>query len=256
MGFSAQWLELREPADHAARDGALLAAAVASAGPRPVIVDLGAGTGSTIRAMRDALPCETRWRLVDFDPALLALAAGAGAQVDTHQLDLTDLSRLPLEGASLVSASALLDLVSQEWLEALAERLARHALPFYGALSYDGVMNWEPSLPEDDDVTAAFNRDQRGTKSFGQALGPDAVAAAQAAFAAHGYQVTTSQSPWLLGPEQADLQRELIAGIADAAARAGHAGAGDWARRRIAAIGSATSHIGHIDLLALPPKAG
>ena len=46
MGFSADWLALREPADHAARDGDLLAAAAQVAGA--VIVDLGCGTGSTL----------------------------------------------------------------------------------------------------------------------------------------------------------------------------------------------------------------
>lgn len=51
MGFAPQWLALREPADRAARDTALLARAAHLAGPAPVIVDLGAGTGASVRAL-------------------------------------------------------------------------------------------------------------------------------------------------------------------------------------------------------------
>lgn len=255
MGFSPQWLNLREPADHAARDAGLLAAAARAAGPTPVIVDLGAGTGSTVRAFKDVLPGDARWRLVDFDPALLALAGEGQSQIETHCLDLTDLSTLPLQGATLVSASALLDLVSHAWLETLAARLAEHRLPFYAALSYDGVMQWDPSLPEDEAVTTAFNRNQRSAKSFGDALGPDAWSAAEAIFKAHGFAVSTAQSPWQLAQADRKLQAELLGGIANAAAEAGQA-AHDWADRRIAAIGASRCHIGHVDLLAVPPGAG
>lgn len=256
MGFSPQWLGLREPADLAARDGGLLAAAAEAAGPAPVIVDLGAGTGSTVRALGPALPDAARWRLVDFDPSLLALVGEGGSLIDTHCIDLTDLSALPLTDATLVSASALLDLVSHAWLEALGALLAERRLPFYAALSYDGVMQWDPPSSRDETITAAFNENQRGAKSFGRALGPDACGAAETIFKAHGYTVATAPSPWLLGPGDAALQAELLTGIANAASEAGHDGAGDWMGLRIGAVASTRCRIGHLDLLALPPGAG
>ncbi|MEY4985020.1 MAG: hypothetical protein RIR62_3286, partial [Pseudomonadota bacterium] len=95
MGFSADWLALREPADHAARDARLLRAAAGVARHRAVVVDLGCGTGSTRRAFGDLLAGAT-WRMVDGDAALLARAGGEG-----HCLDLDRVAELPLKGAGL-----------------------------------------------------------------------------------------------------------------------------------------------------------
>lgn len=254
MGFSAEWLSLREPADHAARDRALALQAVRVAGARPVIVDLGSGTGSTLRALGADMGRGARWHLVDHDAQLLAQArAGAGAaDLQTHICDLTDLDALPLAGASLVTASALLDLCSEEWLAGLAQRLAARNLPFYAALSYDGVMSWDPADRADGAVVAAFNAHQRGDKGFGPALGPDASAVARRIFADLGYVLHQADSPWRLGPDQAALQDAFLGGVCDAAAEAGAAEARDWLARRRACIAQAACRIGHSDLLALP----
>lgn len=253
MGFSASWLALREPADHAARDAGLLAAAVRAAGAAPLIVDLGSGTGSTIRAFAAHQARPAAWRLVDHDPALLAHAAQAAqGSVTTHQLDLRDLQSVPLDGVTLVTASALLDLCARDWVSRLADRLAARGLPFYAALNYDGVMQWTPADGSDDPVTDAFNRHQRGDKGFGPALGPDAAEAIAEVFQAAGFTVTRADSPWRLGPPEADLQRELLTGIASAATEAG-ADAEQWLQTRLDALGTARCHIGHVDILALPP---
>jgi SAM-dependent methyltransferase len=254
MGFSADWLGLREPADLRARDAGLLRRAAQAAGPAPVILDLGCGTGATVRAMAPHLPPCTQWRLVDNDADLLAHAGRvAGATARTWRLDLGDLDSLPLADVTLVTASALLDLVPADWLRDLAARIA---VPVYAALSYDGQMGWEPAGPGDDAVTAAFNRHQRGDKGLGPALGPDAVTQAAALFGAAGFAVSQAESPWQLGPDQAALQAALVGGIAEAAAEAGCEAAGDWGRIRIEAAAHSTCRIGHGDLLALPPMAG
>jgi hypothetical protein len=52
-GFSAEWLELREPYDLRARNSTVLGAVFDLIADRPsvVIVDLACGTGSTVRAL-------------------------------------------------------------------------------------------------------------------------------------------------------------------------------------------------------------
>ena len=253
MGFSADWLALREPADHAARDVALLRAAIDAAGPHPTIVDVGCGTGSTIRALAPLLPEGVRWHLVDNDPGLLERAgAEVGAGATLHCLDIQALDTLPLEEATLITASALLDIVSTQWLSELA---ARVRVPFYAALSYNGVMSWSPEDPRDAAVTAAFNAHQRGDKGFGNALGPDAATVARDIFTNAGFNVSMAESPWRLGPDHEDLQRELVAGIAGAAAETGEADAPAWGEARMASAASARCTIGHQDLLALPGTA-
>ncbi|HKH34927.1 MAG TPA: hypothetical protein VKA80_12340, partial [Beijerinckiaceae bacterium] len=62
-GFSADWLALREPADHRARNRELLAQLRARfAGQEAVtVVDLGSGTGSNLRACAPQLAPRQRW---------------------------------------------------------------------------------------------------------------------------------------------------------------------------------------------------
>ena len=74
--FSAEWLALREPADRAAQNTALLTAVAAAFAGRDSlsILDLGCGTGSTLRRCAPALPAHQEWALVDRDLVLLDTA--------------------------------------------------------------------------------------------------------------------------------------------------------------------------------------
>jgi hypothetical protein len=254
VSFARSWLDLREPADAAARDPGLLAAATAylAGVPEPLALDLGCGTGASCRAFgpRPGL----RWRLVDGDAGLLAAAAAAPG-AEAVLMDLAEVGRLPLDGVRLVTASALLDLASRDWIEALAGRLAAVAIGVYAALSYDGRLDWDPPLPDDAEMRAAFNRHQRRDKGLGPALGPDAASALCAALGRRGYAVRSAQSPWRLGPAQAALHGELVHGIAEAAAEAGCEAAAAWGQARRAASGAARCTVGHVDVLALPAGA-
>jgi hypothetical protein len=78
-GFAPEWLSLREGADHRARNAGLLAALGKHFSTRDavIVVDLGAGLGSNLRATAPALPARQHWVLVDYDPVLLAGACEA-----------------------------------------------------------------------------------------------------------------------------------------------------------------------------------
>lgn len=245
MGFSAGWLDLREPADRAARDPALLAAAAGWLGPG-LALDLGCGTGAMARAMP-----ASRWLLVDRDADLLRLAAARLPGATILRADLGDPAALPLDGVRLATLSALLDLMPRSWIEALADRLAAAGIAAYASLSYDGRIAWSPPLAEDAPVLRAFNAHQRRDKGLGPALGPAAGPAFAAALAARGYRVRRAPSPWRLGPDRPALQAALIHGIAEATGEMGYSAAG-WARARLAAIGSGSTTVGHLDMLAVP----
>jgi hypothetical protein len=252
MSFSTAWLDLRESADNAARDASMLAdvRAFLAQQPDPVIIDLGSGTGSTLRAIGEV---PARWRLIDNDPALLAEAARrSGPGVDTVELDLTRTADIPLDGAALVTASALFDLASARWIDALADRLAASRTGLYAALSYDGVLAWSPADPDDATIRDAFNAHQRGEKGFGPALGPSGASHLAEAMRRRGYRVMIADSPWQLGPAETELQRALVTGIADAARELDVASADSWLTRRLAAASSAHCTVGHLDVLALP----
>lgn len=260
-GFDTQWLDLREPADHAARDPALLDAARAhllAGGDAVLAVDLGSGTGSTLRAFGPDTR-SLRWRLVDNDPRLLEAAVSRLADFRSVERIEADLACLPpriLDGARLVTASALFDLVSRRFVADLAARLAERRIALYAGLNYDGRMAWDPPRPEDEALVAALNAHQTGDKGFGPALGPDAAEALREAFERLGYGVRIAPSPWRLGPADRALRQELTDGFLDAVADTGRVDPASIARWREArAAEPATCEVGHWDVLALPPSA-
>jgi len=163
-----------------------------------------------------------------------------------------------LEGTvDLVTTSALLDLVSDRWLQRLAEALAARAIPFYAALSYDGQVGFTPSDPFDGAIIDAVNQHQRTDKGFGAALGPEAADAALACFEALGYSVMTGSSGWIMGPQDRDMQAELVDGWASAARDIGTLSDKDitaWSMRRRAMIaaGQSSCRVGHVDCFAVP----
>ena len=252
MSFSSEWLSLREPVDLAARDRGLLTQAAAVAGRNVVALDLGSGTGSTARAFAGLTGHAWTWRFVDGDARLLDIARHQHPGSDCIVMNLRDIDDLPLDGASLVTASALLDLMPVDWMTRLAARLRDVQIPFYAALNYDGLMSWTPPLDGDHDITRAFNIHQQTDKGIGAAMGPNSGELAAEILSDHGFDVTLRASPWVLGPEHADLHRQLIAGIGDAAAEVGDGHAVDWVMKRQAAISDAVGTIGHTDLLAIP----
>lgn len=256
--FPITWLDLREPADHAARDPVLLAAACAlvDGADDPLIVDLGCGTGSTLRALAPRLARPASWRLVDGDAALLAEARRRHpeAAVDVVRQPLAGNVLFPFQDATLVTASALVDLVSETWIARLVATLASRRAALYTALTYDGTMAFDPAHPLDEAVVAAFNRDQRRDKGFGPALGPTATDALARVLDRAGYGVQVAKSPWRLGPDQSALAQAHARGVAAAVATEGGldaAAVDDWLAFRLAAA-DGSAEIGHEDLFARP----
>ena len=282
--FQADWLTLREAVDSAARAQVLEQLLAHHLTQRETlrIVDLGCGTGSNLRHLALRLPQRQIWHLADADPALLdaipgrlrpwaerhrlrmeddpgALVLsgeGRSLRVERHTVDLAR-HPLPRTDVDLVTASALLDLVSRVWLAALAARCAEVGAAALLTLSYDGRIAWEPGLPEDETIRTLVNRHQQGDKSFGPALGPEAHTAALAAFRAAGFTVSEAASDWRLDAGQAALQQHLHAGWAAAAAETDPARLEQihgWLAQRMDLLetGQNRVSVGHMDLLALP----
>jgi SAM-dependent methyltransferase len=263
MSFSAEWLKLREPYDLRARNPDVLDALTAMLKDRPsvAVVDLACGTGSTFRALSPRIKARQDWRLVDNDLSLLARAPQSSPptiNVATVPIDLNRDLEIALDGpADLVTTSALLDLVSEEWLIRLAVEAAARRLPVYAALSYDGRAELSPSEPLDARIVAAVNRHQRTDKGFGPALGPDAARAAIAAFERVGYAVVHGEADWEFGPQDREIQHETLSGWSAAAREIGEPALPDivdWLERRRThvAAGRSSIRVGHVDFLARP----
>lgn len=262
-GFSAAWLELREPYDRRARNGKVLDAVAAAFSGRPAvaIADLACGTGSTLRTLNPLIKARQSWRLVDNDLSLLARTPRSSPpdlNVTTTPVDLHHDLEAALDGpVDLVTTSALLDLVSSDWLQRFAVEAAARRLPVYAALSYDGRVECSPGDAADARIVAAVNTHQRTDKGFGLALGPDAAQAAAKAFERVGYDVVQGRSDWTFGPQDRDIQLEALSGWAHAAREIGEVPLNDvieWLTRRRdhVAAGRSSIRVGHVDLFARP----
>jgi hypothetical protein len=283
-GFSAEWLALREPFDAAARSKSLvetLAAQLRVAHTPPIeVVDLGAGAGSNFRYLAPRLRVAQHWRLVDHDATLLEAAfaairtwaAARGVACDTRgaalelrgadfhcnvvceHRDLRELGTLPLPERGLVTAAALLDLVSSDWLTRLAARCRASLASVCFALTYDGRTTCEPPEPDDGGLLALFNRHQHGDKGFGPALGPDAAEAAASSFQRLGYTVQTRHSDWHFAPREVSIQHALLDGWLSAAVELAperREALAAWHARRVAHVAATRSSltVGHLDLV-------
>ncbi len=279
-GFSPEWLALREPIDHRSRDRALAERLTKRFRGKSKInvVDLGCGTGSNLRATSQVLDVTRQsWTLVDYDPRLLSVAGERLAQwsdrairdeaglvlfkgdktieVTFRQADLVKeldsvLGKKSDLGPDLVTASALFDLCSTDFIETFAGAVAKRRAVFYTVLTYNGVQQWMPAHASDEAMTAAFHAHQKTDKGFGVSAGPDAPPALATAFRARGYRIDEGDSPWDIGRSEQSLIDALVPGFAGAVRETGAV-----TERDITAWLAVQRHgslVGHTDTLAVP----
>ncbi|MFE3633511.1 class I SAM-dependent methyltransferase [Streptomyces sp. NPDC059168] len=270
--YAPEWLRLREPADAAARAEELLDPLRIRLANRPgraggaTVHDLGCGTGSMGRWLAPRLDGTQHWVLHDRDPYLLHFAAvgspraaadGSGVTVETRRGDIARLTPDALNGAGLVTASALLDVLTREEIDTLAAACAGAGCPALLTLSVAGRVELAPADPLDTEIAEAFNAHQRRDGL----LGPDAVTVACEAFSERGATVWVHPSPWRLGPGESALTAQWLRGWVGAAVEERpelSERAERYLRERLAACeaGELRVVVHHSDLLALPKPAG
>lgn len=270
--YAPEWLQLREGADALARAGELLDPLRIRLANLPgragglVVHDLGCGTGSMGRWLAPRLDGPQHWILHDRDPYLLHFAAvgsprsaadGSRVTVESRRGDVARLTPDALAGASLVTASALLDVLTREEIDTLAAACTGAGCPALLTLSVAGRVELTPSHPLDTEIAEAFNAHQRRAGL----LGPDAVTAACEAFSERGATVHLHPSPWRLGPDEADLTAQWLRGWVGAAVEErpelrerADAYLGD--RLEACAAGELNVIVHHTDLLALSRPMG
>ncbi|NOT71800.1 MAG: class I SAM-dependent methyltransferase [Hyphomicrobium sp.] len=273
--FSREWLQLREGADNAARNYDIANAVSARFALRDQVsvVDLGCGTGANLRATASLLPNTQSWLLVDSDASLLDAARDMlsrwadSADASKDGLVLTkghttinvefaninlasDLDRALAGRPGLITASALFDLVSEDFIRKLARACAAINAAFYAVLTYNGVQRWSPHRPADNQIASAFHRHQMGDKGFGPAAGPMAATHLADQFRLNGFSVLEGESPWVLGRNDRMLIEELVRGHAMAAGETGLVDAKSietWIK-----VQRNGAQIGHTDMFAVP----
>lgn len=267
----ADWLAIRETADAAARSKDLVEAL------RPylptdgmVIHDLGCGTGSMARWLAPRLAGRQRWVGYERDDELLALASATappssldGVPVTTEGR-LRDITRLPdtdLDGASLITASALLDMMTSAEIDRLVTTIAAARCPALISLTVVGRVDLSPGHPVDRRVGEAFNEHQTRESGHGRGAGPHAARVAADGLARAGLTVTSAPSPWQLDSTCTPVLTAWLDGWVHAAGEQEPALRGEateylrW-RQGQAAAGRLSATVHHLDLLALPRDDG
>ncbi len=288
-GFSSQWLSLREPADHRARNAVLCQEVCRyfeqhsdlgkSEQSALNITDLGCGTGSNLRALAESFPAHQHWTLIDYDPDLLNAARIAledwadevtaqhgvieknpplrflknSKQITVHfmQVDLAKNIESVLAGkANLVTAAAFFDLVSPAWITRFCQSLK---VPLFTVLTYDGIEKWSPAHFADQPVLEAFHAHQGTDKGFGLSAGPGAIEIIQTQLSARGFKIQLEKSPWLLkAPADQALMQALATGSAAAVGQTQKISNSDLEAWLSARLQAQTCEIGHWDLFAIP----
>jgi SAM-dependent methyltransferase len=273
--FDLAWLDLREPIDHRSRSEDLARMLTRHFGHRASIsvLDLGCGTGSNLRATAPLLGAEQNWTLVDNDRDLLEGAIArlctwaTGAERSGGRLILSkdgrritvrfacadlasDLEAVLEPGADLYTASALFDLVSDDFVATVAAEVVRRRAAFFTVLTYNGLQRWTPKHAADAALASAFRAHQARDKGFGPAAGPIAPELLAAAFDEAGYAVSEGDSGWRLAAGDDAVIAALATGFAAAVRETRLVPerlVAEWlAVRRTGAL------VGHADTLALP----
>ncbi|GAA0839989.1 hypothetical protein GCM10009113_04370 [Marinobacter szutsaonensis] len=273
--FDKEWLEAREPADHRARSEALTGrlnqwlqrqteSPVGAAEVEPaVMADIGSGRASNSLYLSSRLWVPRVWHLIEQDAGLLALGEARlrqiGQAVVCHNLTLTSdemEQQLPTP-LHLLTASALIDLVSEDWLRSLTTALVRRQAAVLMVLSYAGDFELSPPDADDARLKELVNGHQHRDKGSGSALGPDATNRFRQLLQDTGYAVHIDDSPWHLDRNDAAAVESLLRGWVGAAleqAPAASAWLDAWLERRLGqlAAGELRVTVTHQDLLALP----
>lgn len=273
LEVSVDWLSLREAEDARARSDALADAVPGllnrGRGHRRggiVVHDLGSGTGSMMRWLAPRLPGPQTWVLHDWNASLTARASegprthdGAGRPVELLSRigELHALDSHALRGASLVTASALLDVLTAAEAHAIVDACVAAGAPVLLSLSVTGDVGLTPWDRRDIRYTRAFNAHQRREVDGRSLLGRYGAPLVLGLFRQAAWHVRTALTSWRLDARDPLLLAEWFDGWIDAAAEQEPALLREtagyrelrWAQH---ARGELSARVYHLDLLAWP----
>lgn len=264
---SSDWLALREAEDSRARSRELARSVLTRLPSGPITVhDLGSGTGSMMRWLAPLLPGPQTWVLHDRHASLIERALEAAAPRDLFDAPISIRSRIgelerleagDLEGAALVTASALLDVLTTRAAHVIVDACVEVGAPALLSLSVTGEVALQPWDARDRLFEAAFNDHQRRETDGGRLLGRYGAPIVRGLFTEAGWSVRTARTSWHLTHAEPRLLREWFDGWVDAAEEhrpelrdecAGYRELREGQLQR----GDLSAVIHHLDLLAWP----
>jgi SAM-dependent methyltransferase len=242
--FSVKWLNTRYPFDVAARNSEVEKAALMALPPdRDLrLLDLGAGTGNSCRYFIPKLPQNQEWLLVELNPDLIEAAKQQlveFAKAEGYKrlpsddglkfkgkktihirflqhsfLHLNDV--LDLSGFDLVTAGAVIDLLSTDMLEQLVQQFIGHVAPFLATINFVGLL-FDQATDRDRQYAALYMQHMQRERPFGRALGAHCIPFLESWLLIRDIPFLSGASDWMIRPEdtamhafQLDFMEEAI----------------------------------------------
>lgn len=267
LEVSSDWLELREAEDARARSTELAQTAGALLpGGQITVHDLGSGTGSMMRWLAPLLPGPQTWVLHDWNAGLTARAIAGGPPHDRDGAPVTIRSRVgelelldagDLAGASLVTASALLDVLTAQEAHAIVDACLAVGAPALLSLSVTGDVDLTPWNARDILFARAFNAHQRREVDGRRLLGRYGAPIVHGLFGRAGWNVRKALTTWRLNADEPELLGEWFDGWVDAAVEQApeltdQAVGYRASRRAQQRSGALSAVVYHLDVLAWP----
>lgn len=265
------WLDLRAPYDDAARQDSIhlvdrVATVVQTKLEHPaqsvIAVDIGAGTGNSARWFDQHLGARLpdtilRWVLIDTDQRALELAKSILPGAKTVVGSITQLSQIVTElrdepgygGPLVITASAVLDVLTRQDIEAIVTTIVQHSACGLFLLSINGDWRITPADPADEFITDTFGEHQQRHAKLGAAGATALMAAARQA----GLAVRSHVTAWRMAAPQDEQMlvrflRERVAAVIEQRPQQ-TALATAWLQRRMAQVAEGLSiKVDHLDV--------
>ncbi|MGB7325942.1 MAG: hypothetical protein WBD31_13790 [Rubripirellula sp.] len=251
-----EWLALRETLDARFRSARLAKAFMDHARKTRLIVDLGCGTSANYRYLSRDGASKVPWRCIDNDDEVLKAAAEQCVSqfVRFERADLaTELSMVPIGDDVSFTASAFLDIASEDWLCWFATIAAQS--PVLISMTMSGTPVWDPIDELDEAIDRCLQSHQQSDHGFGAAAGSHAAEFFAEQLTSRGCKVIFEQSGWQLGNQDSQVISALIDSIGRrASTMLARDQVDHWMaiRQTQNQNGALTMQIPHLDLLSLP----
>lgn len=254
----SEWLAIRETMDGRFRSSQLADEFIEHASRTRLIIDLGCGTGTNYRYLTRNDGSDTPWLGVDSDGDVLKIAARelAGTPVRFELADLaSDLSLISTSEDISITASAFLDLASEEWISRFANVVA--GKPLLISMTASGPPAWDPVDDMDEAIEACLQNHRKADHGFGPSAGFSADRLLADELNARNCSVSLEASDWSVYHQDREVMATLIDGVRHRTLLdLPHAQVERWAatRRQQIQAGVLNLTLPHLDLLSLPPR--
>jgi len=145
---------------------------------------------------------KNKWSVISSKGKLKLTKAGKTMSIQMQNGSLTNLETiLKTHSVQLVTANAVMDLLTYKQLKKFIEPLSRRNIALLLTINYQSMAFSDNGNLEKFYITL-FNKHMQRKQKFGKAMGPHCTGKIEKVLKAHGYSFIKGESPWKVSPNQ------------------------------------------------------